>query len=249
MNLTNYRAGFYCVRAANQRGGLGGATQMIKYEVADPYKLEIRKVEGYKEGDVDYGWTTICLPFNAKVPEEVKVYAATAHNQTDAELKITDFIMTLTPVTVINANKGYVVYGPVGTHDFHPTSRTCEKVTILEGNPSKDAIDKNNNNGYVLSYKATWGLGFYKYTGSTLAGNRAWLPKEMVSDSNQESLSLGKRGITFSFAKGATPVLLPKNDEEEKEEPIYNLQGQKVDKSSAHHGIFITRQKGKFYRK
>lgn len=249
VNLTNLGAGSYCVRAANQRGGLGGATKEIEYVVADPYPLDIRKVEGYKEGDVDYGWTTICLPFNAKVPEEVKVYAATAHNQTDAESKITDFIMTLTPVTVINTNKGYVVYGPVGTHDFHPTSRECDKVTILEGNPSKEAIDKNNNNGYVLSYKATWGLGFYKYTGSTLAGNRAWLPKEMVSDSNQESLSLGKRGITFVFAKGATPVLLPKNDEEEKEEPIYNLQGQKVDKSSAHHGIFITRQKGKFYRK
>ena len=249
VNLTNYRAGSYCVRAANQRGGLGGATKTIEYVVADPYTLDIRKVEGYKEGDVDYGWTTICLPFNAKVPEEVKAYAATAHNQTDAESKITDFTMTLTPVTVINANKGYVVYGPVGPHDFHPTSRTCEKVTILEGNPVKEAIDKNNNNGYVLSYKATWGLGFYKYTGTTLAGNRAWLPKEMVSDSNQESLSLGKRGITFVFAKGATPVLLPQMKKEGKDEPIYNLQGQKVDQSSAHHGIFITRRKGKFYRK
>ena len=249
VNLTNYRAGSYCVRAANQRGGLGGATKTIEYVVADPYTLDIQKVEGYKEGDVDYGWTTICLPFNAKVPEEVKVYATTAHDKTDAASKITDFTMTLTPVTVINANKGYVVYGPVGTHDFHPTSRECDKVTILEGNPGKEAIDKNNNNGYVLSYKASWGLGFYKYTGSTLAGNRAWLPKEMVSDGNQESLSLGKRGITFSFAKGATPVLLPKYEEEGKEEPIYNLQGQKVDKSSAHHGIFITRQKGKFYRK
>lgn len=249
VNLTNLGVGSYCVRAANQRGGLGGATKEIEYVVADPYPLDIRKVEGYKEGDKDYGWTTICLPFNAKVPEEVKVYAATAHDKKDAASKITDFTMTLTPVTVINANKGYVVYGPEGTHDFHPTSRTCENVTILKGNPGKDAIDKNNNNGYVLSYKASWGLGFYKYTGSTLAGNRAWLPKEMVSDSNQESLSLGKRGITFVFAKGATPVLLPKNDEEEKEEPIYNLQGQKVDKSSAHHGIFITRQKGKFYRK
>ena len=249
VNLTNHGAGSYCVRAANQRGGLGGATQTIEYVVADPYALEIKKVEGYKEGDVDYGWTTICLSFNAKVPEEVKAYAATAHNMEDATSKITDFTMTLTPVTVLDANKGYVVYGSVGTHDFHPTSRECGKVTILKGNPGKEAIDKNNNNGYVLSYKNTWGLGFYKYTDSTLAGNRAWLPKEMVSDSNQESLSLGKRGITFSFAKGATPVLLPKNDEEEKEEPIYNLQGQKVDQSSAHQGIFITRQKGKFYRK
>lgn len=248
VNLTNYRAGSYCVRAANQRGGLGGATKTIEYVVADPYTLDIRKVEGYKEGDVDYGWTTICLPFNAKVPEEVKAYAATAHGKDD-DSKITDFTMTLTPVTVIDANKGYVVYGPVGTHDFHPTSRTCENVTILKGNPGKDAIDKNNNNGYVLSYKASWGLGFYKYTGTTLAGNRAWLPKEMVSDGNQESLSLGKRGITFVFAKGATPVLLPQMKKEGKDEPIYNLQGQKVDKSAAHHGIFITRRKGKFYRK
>lgn len=249
VNLNKYGAGSYCVRAANQRGGLGGATKTIEYVVADPYELTIKKVEGYKEGDVAYGWTTICLPFNAKVPEKVKVYAATAHDKDDAESKITDFTMTLTPVTVIDANKGYVVYGPEGTYDFHPTSRNCDKVTILKGNPGKDAIDKNNNNGYVLSYKNTWGLGFYKYTGSTLAGNRAWLPKEMVSDGNQESLSLGKRGITFTFAKGATPVLLPKKDEEEKEEPIYNLQGQKVDPSSAHHGIFITRRKGKFYRK
>ena len=248
VNLTNYRAGFYCVRAANQRGGLGGSTKTIEYVVADPYALEIKKVEGYKEVDKDYGWTTICLPFNAKVPEEVKAYAATAHGKDD-DSKITDFTMTLTPVTVIDANKGYVVYGPVGAHDFHPTSRECDKVTILEGNPGKEAIDKNNNNGYVLSYKASWGLGFYKYTGSTLAGNRAWLPKEMVSDSNQESLSLGKRGITFVFAKGATPVLLPQMEKEGKDEPIYNLQGQKVDKSAAHHGIFITRQKGKFYRK
>ena len=249
VNLTDHKAGFYCVRAANQRGGLGGATKEIEYVVADPYPLEIKKVEGYKEGDVDYGWSTICLSFNAKVPEEVKAYAATAHGKEDATSKITDFTMTLTPVTVLDANKGYVVYGPEGTHDFHPTSRECDKVTILEGNPGKEAIDKNNNKGYVLSYKNTWGLGFYKYTGSTLAGNRAWLPKEMVNDSNQESLSLGKRGITFSFAKGATPVLLPQKDEEEKEEPIYNLQGQKVDKSAAHQGIFITRRKGKFYRK
>ena len=249
INLTDYGAGSYCIRAANQRGGLGGATKEIEYVVADPYELTIKKVGDYKEGDVDYGWTTICLPFNAKVPEEVKAYAATANGKTDATSKITDFTMTLTPVTVIDANKGYVVYGPVGAHDFHPTSRTCDKVTILEGNPGKEAIDKNNNNGYVLSYKASWGLGFYKYTGSTLAGNRAWLPKEMVSDSNQETLSLGKRGITFVFAKGATPILLPKKDEEEKDEPIYNLQGQKVDKSAAHQGIFITRRKGKFYRK
>ena len=61
-------------------------------------------------------------------------------------------------------------------------------------NPKYEAIPVENNKGYVLSYKSTWGIGFYKYTGSTLAANRAWLPKEMVSQNNQDNKFL-KTGI------------------------------------------------------
>ena len=87
--------------------------------------------------------------------------------------------MTLTEVNVIVANKGYVVYGPVGSNYFHSTSRESNEATILKGNPTKDYISSDNNNGYVLSYK-TWGLGFYKYTGSQLSPYRAWLPQNMI---------------------------------------------------------------------
>lgn len=248
INLNDYGKGFYCIRAANQRGGLGGATKAIEYVLADPYKLEIKKVGEFKENGVDYGWSTICLPFNAKVPEEVTAYAATAHNYQDETTKVYDLTMTLTPVTVINANKGYVVYGPVGDYYFHPTSSESTAATILKGNPKYEAIPVENNKGYVLSYKSTWGIGFYKYTGSTLAANRAWLPKEMVSQSNQDNLALGKHSIRFSIAPGTTSIASPTLHKKDEKEMIYNLNGQQVDKTSAQGGIFITRQKGKFYK-
>lgn len=249
INLNDYGNGFYCIRAANQRGGLGSATKAIEYVLVDPYKLEIKKVGEFKENGVDYGWSTICLPFNAKVPEKVTAYAATAHNFQDETTKVSDLTMTLTPVTVINANKGYVVYGPVGDeYYFHPTSRESKAATILKGNPKYEAIPVENNKGYVLSYKSTCGIGFYKYTGSTLAANRAWLPKEMVSQNNQDNLALGKHSIRFAIAPGTTSITSPTLHKKDEKEIIYNLNGQQVDKTSAQGGIFISRQKGKFYK-
>ena len=237
INLADYGTGYYSVRAANQRGGLGAATKAIRYILQDPYKLEIKKVGDYKEEGVDYGWTTICLPFNARVPEEVNVYAATAHGkQTETDM-VEDFIMTLTPVEIIDSLKGYVVYGAVGDHYFKSTSRTCDKPTILTGNPTDAAISSTNINSYVLAYK-TWGLGFYKYTGSTLAANRGWLPQDMVSKSNQETLNLGKRGISFVISDPTTGMSHPIYTIESKDDAIYNISGQRV-KSPNQPGLYI----------
>lgn len=237
INLADYGTGYYSVRAANQRGGLGAATKAIRYVLQDPYKLEIKKVGDYKEEGVDYGWTTICLPFNAKVPEEVNVYAATAHGKQTESDKVEDFIMTLTPVEIIDSLKGYIVYGAVGDHYFKSTSRTCDKPTILCGNPTNAAISSTNINCYVLAYK-TWGLGFYKYTGATLAAYRAWLPEDMVSKSNQETLNLGKRGISFVISDPTTGMSHPIYTIETKDDAIYNISGQRV-KSPIQPGLYI----------
>ena len=249
INLNDYGNGYYCIRAANQRGGLGAATKEMQYVITDPYRLDIKKVGEFKENGVDYGWSTICLPFNAKVPEEVTAYAATAHtaqNSQDETTKVSDLTMTLTPVEVINAGKGYVVYGPVSKHSFHPTSMESSNATILKGNPTSTDIPVENNKGYVLSYKSTWGIGFYKYAGSTLAAYRAWLPKEMVTSSNQDNLALGKQNIHFVFAKGEDTAIhnsiIWQNDQED--DKYYNLSGQRVETPSKP-GIYISKKKGK----
>lgn len=243
VNLTQYGSGDYCVRAANQRGGLGAATDKIKFTLVDAYELIIKK----SGDDKDYGWSTICLPFNAKVPEGVKAYAATAHNSKNETDIIRDFTMTLTEVNIINANKGYVVYGPVGSNYFHPTSRESNEATILKDNPTSEYISSDNNNGYVLSYKSTWGLGFYKYTGSQLSPYRAWLPQNMVSKSNEEDLALGKQAIHLVFAKGTSGILSPVIQADNKEEKLFNLSGQQVEKATK--GLVISRKKGKFIKK
>ena len=243
----NYGSGDYCVRAANQRGGLGLATEAIHYKVADAYELEIKKVEGYQENGVDYGWSTICLPFNARVPDGVKAYAATADGTQDSTVIIKNFTMTLTEVDIINANKGYVVYGPVGKHAFHSTSYTSIDPTILKGNPTSEYISSDNNNGYVLSYKSTWGLGFYKFTGSQLSPYRAWLPQNMVDKSNSENLALGKQAIHLVFAKGTSGILPPTIQGNQEDEKLFNLSGQPVGKAAK--GLVISRKKGKFIKR
>lgn len=247
ISLLPYGSGYYYVRAANQRGGLGSATAQVHYEALSPYDLNINQTGDLTVDGQPYGWSTICLPFNAKVPNGVTAYAATAHNEQSADKKVTDLKMTLTPVEVIDALKGYVVYGPAGTHQFSPTSRQCDKETILDGNSTDYAISSVNINCYVLANK-TWGLGFYKYTGSTLAANRAWLPQDMVSVSDQDALATGTRAISLVIEGGTAVMPHPVFMDDNTGEAVYTLSGKRVDGATPQ-GVYISRKKGKFLKK
>ena len=246
INISSFGSGEYCVRAANQRGGLGAATATIEFSLRDPYELEIKQTGDLTVDGVPYGWSTICLPFNAKVPEGVTAYAVTAHNKETADEKVTDLTVTLTPVAVIDSLKGYVVYGPAGTHNFNPTSRSCDRVTILEGNPTNYEISSTNINCYVLANKS-WGLGFYKFTGSTLKPHKAWLPQDMVSTSGQDALATGARAIRFSFDTSDMPYPIYSVDYA-KDDALYTLGGQKVN-SMTTQGIYVSRKRGKMLKK
>ena len=54
--------------------------------------------------------------------------------------------------------------------------------------------------------------------------------------------------IRFSIAPGTTSIASPTLHKKDEKEMIYNLNSQQVDKTSAQGGIFISRQKGKFYK-
>ena len=57
-----------------------------------------------------------------------------------------------------------------------------------------------------------------------------------------------KKSIRFSIVSGTTTIASPTLYKKDEKEIIYNLNGQQVDKASAQGGIFISRQKGKFYK-
>lgn len=240
-DLSKHETGYYCVRAANMRGGLGAATKSVWYEKLDPYVLTISQTGDETVDGTPYGWSTICLPFNARVPEEVTVYAATAHNSQSADDKVNDYIMTLTPVTVTDSLKGYVVYGPAGDHSFSPTSQTSGKPTILEGNATDSPLSALNIPCYVLSNK-TWGIGFYKFTGSYLAAHRAWLPQSVVTDQVNESISTGARAIRFEIDN--TTAISPNRYNTSQPDGIFTIDGKRVN-SMTQQGVYVVRKNGK----
>ena len=240
-DLSKHETGYYCVRAANMRGGLGAATKSVWYEKLEPYVLTISQTGDEMVDGKPYGWSTICLPFNARVPEEVTVYAATAHNSQSADDKVSDYLMTLTPVAVTDSLKGYVVYGPAGDHSFSPTSLTSSKPTILEGNATDAPLSALNIHCYVLADK-NWGIGFYRFTGSYLAANRAWLPFSVVTDNMNESLSTSARAIRFEIAP--TSGISPVHYNTPLPDGIYTIDGKRVD-CMTQRGVFVVRKNGR----
>ena len=240
-DLSKHETGYYCVRAANMRGGLGTATKSVWYKKLDPYVLTISQTGDEMVDGKPYGWSTICLPFNARVPEEVTVYAATAHNSQSADDKVSDYLMTLTPVTVTDSLKGYVVYGPAGDHSFSPTSLTSGKPTILEGNATDAPLSALNIHCYVLADK-NWGIGFYRFTGSYLAANRAWLPYSVVTDNMNESLSTSARAIRFEIAP--TSGISSVHYNTPLPDGIYTIDGKRVD-SMTQRGVYVVRKNGR----
>lgn len=240
--------GTYCVRAANQYGGLGAPTKSVDYQEVKRYSLIIAQLGNLKVDGVPYGWSTICLPYNARVPEGVKVYAATAHNENDEAKDVRDYYMTLTETDYLNKDRGYIVYGPAGDYLFKATSRIGTKPTILRGNSSDYPVSSINNSCYILANK-TYGLGFYKFTGTELKPYRAWLPADKVVSDVNIGLSSGAKGIRFVFGDNTdlpTGILnsLYGKPGDGDEDQFYNISGQRV-KNPASRGIYIRRGQGK----
>lgn len=253
-------AGTYCVRAANQYGGLGAATKAINYVETQRYTLTINPLGSLTDDEGrPCGWSTICLPYNAKAPTEdgATVYAVTAHGKTTAEDKVEDFYVTLTPVDVLNKNKGYVVFGPAADYVFKATSRSSTTPTILKGNSSDRPVSAINNDCYVLANK-NFGLGFYKFTGSQLKAYRAWLPAVMVSTSVGEQVVSGSKGIRFLFSDssdlptGIHSILYGSSTASSPSlSPVFTISGQRIGNttkkgtSALQRGIYIIGGKGK----
>lgn len=254
-NLYEYGGGLYCVRAANQRGGLGAATKEVNYVPSTAITLELKEL---KEGTPQYeqyrgyGWSTICLPFNSKVPDGLTVYAANGKAEFDKAVIADSYQLYLKSVDVLNGtdangkNYGYVVYGPVGTYEFRSSSKTSDVITILSGNPTSESIDRGNNNCYVMSNKTTYGLGFYKYTGATLAANRAWLPINMVDMNSQTDAS---KAITFFIVNDDDVTTAITTVDRVGDDAIYNLHGQRIQRSQMRRGgVYIINGVKRMYR-
>lgn len=143
---------------------------------------------------VNYG--TVCLPWNAWVPEGVTVYAAAAYTD-----KGDTRYVTLKEYTnpqgknrknVIPANTGFIIYSktPVTdtyTYTFRYSGKKANapENNLLSGNPEQNSVGQGDNDGcvYGLANKSQ-GLGFYNLnSGQMIAANCAYIvlkPQEVT---------------------------------------------------------------------
>ncbi len=139
---------------------------------------------------VNYG--TVCLPWNAWVPDGVTVYAA----ETYTDKGDTRYV-TLQEYTnpqgnndknVIPANTGFIIYSTTPktyTFTYSGKKANAPQSNLLSGNPEQNSVRQGDNDGcvYGLANK-NQGLGFYNLnSGQMIAANCAYIvlkPQEVT---------------------------------------------------------------------
>src|SRR5574344_236572 len=117
-------------------------------------------------------YSTICLPYNATIPEGVTAYYASSINNSQ---------ITLTQISsTIPANTGCIIKGSAGyKYNFLESSSSVSPISgnCLTGNINSDAT----KTVLSLGYNSNDNLGFYK-SGSTISANSAYLDLSASAD-------------------------------------------------------------------
>lgn len=269
-NDREFVSGWFAVRAANQRGGLNEMSNVVEYHEARTYTALV-PAAGRAEGD-DSGnvWSTIYLDFSAVVPYGTKAYAlsaVTAYGQGD----VTETTLVLDHVSanadtydvqdVVLADQGYLLYGPAGEATFVETGRRDTRPSHLSGTIGrlKDGCPEQSPHfgdyanvpiGDVHAYTLAthtntgeeYGLGFYQYSGTTLAHHKAYLDTDVANrllGYNTSSTALLHKAMRVMIVEGtATRVLdIREGITTVAEGEVYTLSGQRILPSMMRKGV------------
>lgn len=173
-------------------------------------------------------YTTLCLPFNVRLPENSAVKAYYASAAAGDVLKLTEITGGIIP-----ANQGVILQN---TNESEPaninlTITTEEGTSIdnkLEGVTAKRAGYPAGTN-YVLAEK-NGKVGFYKATFTTIVANKAYLPQTNVQNA---------QGVMMAFSFGDEVTGIDNvNAATATAKKYYDLQGRRVLYPAK--GIFVT---------
>ena len=174
-------------------------------------------------------YTTLCLPFNVKLPENsaVKAYYASAAAGDVLKLEeITDGIIPANEGVILqNTNKSEVA-------NINLTI-TPEETTTLTGNQLRGVTAKREGytpkQNYVLAV-GNKGIGFYKANFTAIAANKAYLPSENITNAQgvMMAFSFGDEVTGIDNVNAAAPAA----------KKYYDLQGRRVLYPAK--GIFVT---------
>lgn len=173
-------------------------------------------------------YTTLCLPFNVKLPENSAVKAYYASQATGNVLKLTEI------TGIIPANEGVILQNTNKSEAANINlTITPEETTTLTGNQLRGVTAKREGytpkQNYVLA-KGNKGIGFYKANFTAIPANKAYLPSENITNAQgvMMAFSFGDEVTGIDNVNAAAPAA----------KKYYDLQGRRVLYPAK--GIFVT---------
>ena len=172
-------------------------------------------------------YTTLCLPFNVKLPENSAVKAYYASAAAGDVLKLTEITGDIIP-----ANQGVILQNTDAAEANINLAITTEEGTSFEnklvGVTAKRAGYTAGTN-YVLAEK-NGKVGFYKASFTTIVANKAYLPQTKIQNA---------QGVMMAFSFGDEVTGIDNvNAATATAKKYYDLQGRRVLYPAK--GIFVT---------
>lgn len=188
-------------------------------------------------------YATVCLDFDALLPEGVSAYAGTEYNRDNHYLRIAPFEGTVLP-----ANAGVVLYAEQpGTYTLTFTTDSAQAVNgnLLRGTNVEllpDDTARQNHTCYLLDDRTT-GTGFYRLDNTlNVPAHCAYLP---LSPDDAAILAQSIDGVTF--ADSPTGIASAPVSNSSAVTGIYTIDGRKA--NAQRHGLYIVRMSDGSVRK
>lgn len=173
-------------------------------------------------------YTTLCLPFNVKLPQSSTVKAYYASQAAGDVLKLTEI------TGIIPANEGVILQNTNESEAANISLEiTTDEVTTLTGNKLEGVTAKRAGytagTNYVLAEK-NGKVGFYVANFTTIVANKAYLPQSKVQNA---------QGVMMAFSFGDEVTGIDNvNAATATAKKYYDLQGRRVLYPAK--GIFVT---------
>lgn len=173
-------------------------------------------------------YTTLCLPFNVRLPEGSAVKAYYASQAAGSVLKLEEITNGVIP-----ANQGVILQNTDAVETNINLAITTGEVTTLTGNQLEGVTAKRAGypagTNYVLAEK-NGKVGFYKASFTTIVANKAYLPQTKVQNA---------QGVMMAFSFGDEVTGIDNvNAATATAKKYYDLQGRRVLYPAK--GIFVT---------
>lgn len=163
---------------------------------------------------------------NYQAPEGTKVYIVTLNGTSITMAEMADGIVNSEQGVVLMSKTGDIVMSKTNNYSSNDYSDND-----LLGTPVEIT---NPGNAYVLNYKMSNGVGFYKLSSTGyISANKAYLVYNNAANGTAQAF--------FAFDSAVTGVEVNKADANEDEHKVYDLQGRRIAKPA--NGLYIVNGK------